>query len=94
MQLAQRYPQVRFVWFDIENASVAAVLDDWDVDTFPTIVAGVGAQCLFKGAVLPSIDILERMLQNWLQESQVLQSATQTQGDDLEILALLLSAVG
>lgn len=59
-QLAQRYPQVRFRWVDVEDE--AALVDDLDVETFPTLLIGRGEHLAFAGPVPPQLGSAERLI--------------------------------
>lgn len=59
-QVAAEHPGVVFVWLDIEDE--AALVDDLEIDTFPTVLVGQGARLLFAGPVLPQPGTLSRML--------------------------------
>ncbi|MGL4407614.1 thioredoxin family protein [Zoogloea sp.] len=81
--LAQRFPQARFVWLDVEDD--AELVDDYDVENFPTLLIQRGDMVLFFGTVLPHLDILGRMLETFgaqsLAESQrYIQSDPERQG--------------
>lgn len=52
--------QVRWRWLDIEDE--ADLLDDLDVETFPTLLVARGADVLFFGPTLPQVDRLARLL--------------------------------
>ncbi|AHB75952.1 MULTISPECIES: thioredoxin family protein [Pandoraea] len=71
--LAARYPELCFVWVDIETH--ADWLDDHDIENFPTLLvqdaSQSAGQARFFGPVLPAIGILERML-----DARVLGDAT------------------
>ncbi|MFT4266625.1 MAG: thioredoxin family protein [Xenophilus sp.] len=59
-QVAQAHPQMRFAWVDIEDH--ADLADDFDVETFPTLlVADAGGQ-RFLGPLLPNGQALSRLL--------------------------------
>ncbi|WP_256856760.1 thioredoxin family protein [Variovorax sp. KK3] len=59
-QVAKAHPQFRFAWVDIEDH--AELADDFDVETFPTLlVAGESGTC-FLGPLLPHAETLSRML--------------------------------
>jgi len=62
LQLQSAYPQVRFVWVDVEESE--EVLGDVDVETFPTLLIGHAKQPLFFGPLLPQIKVLERLVQS------------------------------
>ncbi|HLU79949.1 MAG TPA: thioredoxin family protein [Burkholderiaceae bacterium] len=59
--LAGRLPQHLFVWVDIEECE--ALLDDIDVENFPTILVQSPQGNLFFGPLLPHLEHLERLLQ-------------------------------
>lgn len=58
--VADRRPQERFVWIDIEDEEAA--IGDLDIETFPTLLVGTAEGVLFFGIVLPSPQLLERLL--------------------------------
>lgn len=58
--LAVRRTDVTFVWVDIEE--YPELLDDEDVDNFPTILVERDGQPLFFGTMLPHIGQLERLV--------------------------------
>lgn len=58
--VAARRPQERFVWVDIEDEEDA--IGELDIVTFPTLLVGTVDQVLFFGTVLPSPQLLERLL--------------------------------
>ena len=59
-QVARAHPGLRFAWVDIEDH--ADLADDFDVETFPTVlVAGVDGT-RFIGPMLPHAETLSRML--------------------------------
>jgi thioredoxin 1 len=63
--LARKFPNVRFLWVDVEDE--ADLIDPIEVEDFPTILIAAGAetsmQPLFFGTVLPHIETLERLIQ-------------------------------
>lgn len=59
--LAGDWPQVRFVWVDVEDEE--DVVGDVDVETFPTILIADGGVARFLGPVLPQAPVLARMVQ-------------------------------
>ncbi|SAL24797.1 thioredoxin domain-containing protein [Caballeronia peredens] len=61
-RLAAAHPDVCFAWIDIENH--ADVLDDLDVENFPTILIEDSNTTRFFGTVLPQASIVERMLRD------------------------------
>lgn len=61
--LAAQFPQMRFVWVDVEDRE--DVTGDLDIETFPSVlVADDANQARFLGPVLPQIQVLARMLQS------------------------------
>ncbi|MEJ7685771.1 MAG: thioredoxin family protein [Variovorax sp.] len=59
-QVARAHPQLRFAWVDIEDH--AELADDFDVQTFPTILVASGAGTRFIGPLLPHAETLARLL--------------------------------
>lgn len=59
--LAARWPAIHFHWVDIEEH--ADVLDELDVENFPTLLIGVHGEPVFFGVMLPHVQTLERLLQ-------------------------------
>lgn len=53
-----------FTWFDIEDD--AALLDDLDVENFPTLLIARGARTLFFGTITPQPATLARLVQRAL----------------------------
>ncbi len=67
--LALKFPNVRFLWVDVEDE--ADLIDPIEVEDFPTILIakehesnGFNMQPLFFGTVLPHIETLERLIQD------------------------------
>ncbi len=58
--LAQQWPQHTFMWIDIEESS--EMLDDDDVENFPTLLIQSARGNLFYGTLLPYIGHLERLI--------------------------------
>jgi thiol-disulfide isomerase/thioredoxin len=61
--LAQTHPAACFVWIDVETH--AEIVDDFDVENFPTILIEDGVSTRFFGTVLPQPRIVERMLEEF-----------------------------
>jgi thiol-disulfide isomerase/thioredoxin len=59
--LSQRYPQVRWHWVDVEDE--ADLVDELDVENFPTLLIGVAGEPVFYGVLLPHVQTLERLVQ-------------------------------
>jgi len=58
--LARRWPQHVFMWVDIEENE--ALLDDEEVEDFPTLLVQSARGNLFFGPMLPHPEHLERLL--------------------------------
>nr|WP_316641963.1 thioredoxin family protein [uncultured Roseateles sp.] len=58
--VAQQFPDWQFVWVDIEEQS--ALVDDYEVETFPCMLAGHGLALQFAGPVTPHPPTLTRLL--------------------------------
>ncbi len=63
-ELREQHPGVRFIWVDIEDD--AELVGDLDVETFPTLVVGVGEQLRFCGPVTPQLGTAQRLLETVL----------------------------
>jgi thiol-disulfide isomerase/thioredoxin len=59
--LAQRFPQVKFAWLDIEDD--AERVGDLEIENFPTIRITRGGEPLFYGVMLPQAEQLARVLE-------------------------------
>jgi thiol-disulfide isomerase/thioredoxin len=58
--VARDHPQFRFAWVDIEDH--AEIADDFDVETFPTLLIASEAGTRFLGPLLPHAETLARLL--------------------------------
>lgn len=58
--LRAQHPGLRFIWVDIEDD--AELVDDLEVETFPTLLIGVGRELRFIGPVLPQLAPAQRLL--------------------------------
>lgn len=59
-QVERAHPGLRFAWVDIEDH--ADLADDFDVETFPTILVAGADGTYFIGPLLPHAETLSRML--------------------------------
>jgi len=59
-QVQARFPQVRFVWIDVEDQS--ELVDPIEVDTFPTLLIAAAGQPVFFGALAAQPGTLERLV--------------------------------
>jgi thioredoxin 1 len=60
--LALKFPNVRFLWVDVEDE--ADLIDPIEVEDFPTILISTGEKPVFFGTVLPHVETLERLIQD------------------------------
>lgn len=58
--LAERHPDKRFVWIDIEDQ--ADLAGDFDVENFPTLLIQRGGSVTFFGTVLPDLPLADRLV--------------------------------
>jgi len=58
--VAKAHPGLQFAWVDVEDH--ADIADDFDVETFPTILVASQAGTRFIGPMLPHAETLKRML--------------------------------
>ena len=58
---AEAGPSALFAWIDIEDD--ADLLDDVDVDNFPTLLVARGTRLLFFGTVTPQPSTLQRLVE-------------------------------
>ncbi len=58
--VARARPDLRFAWVDIEDH--AELADDFDVETFPTLLVAGEEGARFIGPLLPHAETLSRML--------------------------------
>lgn len=58
--LREANPAYRFIWVDIEDDE--ALVGDLEVETFPTLLVGVGEQLRFLGPVTPQLATAQRLL--------------------------------
>jgi len=59
-QVARAHPGLRFAWVDIEDH--ADIADEFDDETFPTLLVADAAGTRFLGPLLPHAETLSRML--------------------------------
>lgn len=65
-QVAERFADCRFAWFDIEDQ--AEWVGDLDIETFPTLLVTDETGVLFMGPLAPHAETLARLLTS-LQEA-------------------------
>lgn len=66
LALREKYPQLRFVWMDVEERE--DLLGEVDIETFPTLLIGAGDKPKFLGPLLPQIKVLDRLLSSLLHD--------------------------
>lgn len=59
-QVAAAHPDFRFAWVDVEDH--ADIADDFDVETFPTMLIAGADGTRFLGPLLPHAETLARLL--------------------------------
>jgi thiol-disulfide isomerase/thioredoxin len=64
--LASQFPQLLFIWVDIEDQS--SLVDDLDIDNFPTLLIQHRDLVSFYGVMRPDTAQLERLIQAQLQQ--------------------------
>lgn len=62
--LRERFPDLGFVWVDVEDQS--ELLGDLDVENFPTLIIQRADLVLFCGPMLPQLHLLERLIETFL----------------------------
>jgi len=65
--LRLQFPEFRFVWVDTEDDE--ELVGDLDVETFPTLLVGVGEELRFVGPVTPQLATAQRLLETATQAS-------------------------
>ena len=70
-ELEIQYPEVGFVWVDIEDENSG--VEDWDIENFPTLLVQRNELVLFFGPMLPQHSILKQTLGSF--QSQTLNEA-------------------
>ena len=65
--LAARHPEVMFRWVDVEDQE--DLVGDLEVETFPTLLVGEGAEPRFLGPLAPHAAVLERLLASLQEET-------------------------
>lgn len=61
--LGERFPAARFLWIDVEDD--ADLVDDYDVENFPTLLIQRDDTVVFFGTMLPHLDLLQRTLESF-----------------------------
>lgn len=60
-KLAEEFPEVQFIWVDVEDQ--ADLVGDIDIDNFPTLLIQRGDTVAFFGTILPDVRQTARLLQ-------------------------------
>ena len=66
-ELEGRYPDVGFLWVDIEDEHSG--VEDWDIENFPTVLIQRNELVLFFGPLLPHHRILKQTLDTYLAQT-------------------------
>ena len=64
VQVQAKFPQVQFLWIDVEDE--ADLLHPLDVEDFPTLLIVVGNTPRFLGPLTPQAEMLERLVKSHL----------------------------
>jgi thioredoxin 1 len=67
-ELGAQYPEVGFIWVDIEDENSG--VEDWDIENFPTLLIQRNELVLFFGPMLPHSGILKQALDTYLAQGQ------------------------
>ena len=67
-ELLTDYPEVGFVWVDIEDENSG--VEDWDIENFPTILIQRNELVLFFGPMLPTNLVLKQAVNSFLSQSE------------------------
>ncbi len=65
--MAARFPGARFMWVDVEDD--AELVDDYDVENFPTVLIQRHDSVLFFGTMLPHHELLQRTIESFQAQS-------------------------
>lgn len=65
--MAEHFPNARFLWLDVEDE--ADLLDDYDVENFPTVLIQRDEDVLFFGTMLPHHHLLQRTVETFHAQS-------------------------
>lgn len=66
-ELQASYPDVGFIWVDIEDENSG--VEDWDIDNFPTLLIQRNELVLFFGPMLPHHRVLLQTVEAYLTQS-------------------------
>lgn len=61
--MAAQFPQAHFLWLDIEDD--ADLVDDYDVENFPTLLIQRDDTVVFFGTMLPHLELLQRTIESF-----------------------------
>ncbi len=61
-----QFPEVRFVWIDVENE--AGLVDPIEVENFPTLLITRRGQAMFFGTITPHLETLQRLIRRQLED--------------------------
>jgi thiol-disulfide isomerase/thioredoxin len=63
-QLQATFPDVQFVWVDVEDES--DLVDPIEVENFPTLLMATRERVQFFGTVMPHLETLQRLIETQL----------------------------
>jgi thiol-disulfide isomerase/thioredoxin len=60
LEVEQEFPDVRFLWIDVEDQS--ELMGEIDIENFPTLLIVAGERPCFFGPLTPQRDVLARLV--------------------------------
>lgn len=66
--LQEQFPEVAFRWVDVEDES--DLINDPDVENFPTLLIQRGNDVLFYGVMLPQHGLLKRLIETYMAQTR------------------------
>lgn len=76
-----------FVWIDIEDQ--ADLVEEFDVENFPTILIQHNDMTLFAGTMLPEISLLDRLIHSQI---ELISIESQSKAKQYQLRTTLLAA--
>lgn len=85
--LSTKHPDMCFVWIDIEDQ--ADLVEEFDVENFPTILIQHNDMTLFAGTMLPEISLLDRLIHSQI---ELISIESQSKAKQYQLRTTLLAA--